>query len=321
MFPDGNAFNAEEQAEEKRSTKSNKKSAKPKRASQKKSASAKKTSNKKTNSKKVNTKKTATKKTKSKKSSNKKTKKTSDSSDSKGKNLVIVESPAKAHTINKILGSDYLVKSSVGHIRDLPKSKLGIDIENDFAPKYVIMRDKTKVVKELRTAAKNAKMVFLAPDLDREGEAIAWHLENVLGIDEKLIRRVIFNEITERAIRQAFENPGSINIDKVNAQQARRILDRLVGYKLSPLLWKKVKRGLSAGRVQSVAARLICEREQEIQNFSPHKYYTLEAELKKLAEENPKHFVAQLKAYEMTQRERIERRIAENRHRVCRGGQ
>lgn len=182
-------------------------------------------------------------------------------------NLVIVESPAKAKTIEKFLGDNFLVKSSYGHIRDLAKKNLGIDIEHNFAPEYVISDDKTKVVQELRSLVKKAKTVWLASDEDREGEAIAWHLSEVLGLDPYTTKRIVFHEITKEAIQNAIKNPRSLDLNLVNAQQARRILDRLVGFELSPLLWKKVKPALSAGRVQSVAVRLIVEREREIMNF------------------------------------------------------
>ncbi len=193
------------------------------------------------------------------------------------KSLVIVESPAKAKTINKYLGRDYVVKASMGHVRDLPKTKLGVDIENDFEPKYQTIRGKSKLLTELRQAAKKAEKVFLAPDLDREGEAIAWHLVAALKLPEEKIFRVTFNEITKNAVRDAFKNPTKIDLGRVNAQQARRVLDRIVGYKISPLLWAKVTKGLSAGRVQSVAVKLIVEREREIQAFTPTEYWEVDA--------------------------------------------
>jgi DNA topoisomerase-1 len=193
--------------------------------------------------------------------------------------LVIVESPAKARTLGRILGRGYSLKASMGHVRDLPKSQLGVDVENGFDPKYVVPRTKGKVVKELREAARAASTVYLATDPDREGEAIAWHLSEVTRTDRKPYRRVIFHEITGGAIKHAFKTPRSIDMELVNAQQARRILDRLVGYKISPLLWRKVRRGLSAGRVQSVALRIIVEREREINQFTPEEYWTIEAEL------------------------------------------
>ncbi len=197
------------------------------------------------------------------------------------KNLVVVESPAKARTLSRILGSNYSLKASLGHIRDLPKSKLGVDIENGFAPSYVVPRAKSKIVKELKEAAQNASAVYLATDPDREGEAISWHLTNVMKSNKTPYRRVVFHEITEEAIEQAFKHPRSIDMQLVNAQQARRILDRLVGYKISPILWKKVRRGLSAGRVQSVALRIIVDREREIEKFVPVEYWSIEAELAK----------------------------------------
>jgi DNA topoisomerase-1 len=174
------------------------------------------------------------------------------------KSLVIVESPAKAKTINKFLGSKYVVKSSVGHIKDLPVKELGVNIEKGFEPKYVAIKGKAKVIKELKSAAAKAEEVYLAPDPDREGEAIAWHIAS--EIDGKKIYRVTFNEITKQAVVEAFENVRKIDQAKVDAQQARRILDRLVGYKISPLLWKRIRSGLSAGRVQSVALRIVCDR-------------------------------------------------------------
>ncbi|MDD4987028.1 MAG: DNA topoisomerase, partial [Dehalococcoidales bacterium] len=195
------------------------------------------------------------------------------------KNLVIVESPAKAKTLGRILGKGYNLKASMGHIRDLPKGAIGVNIENGFAPKYVVPRTKSKLVKELKEAAKTAAAVYLATDPDREGEAIAWHLFEVTRSDRKPYHRVVFHEITEEAIEHAFKQPRSIDLDLVNAQQARRIMDRLVGYKISPLLWKKVRRGLSAGRVQSVALRIIVEREREIDKFTPQEYWTIDVEL------------------------------------------
>src|SRR5699024_4257322 len=181
--------------------------------------------------------------------------------------LVIVESPAKAKTIERYLGKKYNVKASMGHVRDLPKSQIGVDVNNQFKPKYITIRGKGDVLKELRKAAKKAKKVYLDADPDREGEAIAWHLAHALNMDKQSKCRVVFNEITEEAVKQSFKHPRTINTDLVNAQQARRILDRLVGYNISPLLWKKVKKGLSAGRVQSVAVKMIIDREKEIKNF------------------------------------------------------
>ncbi|MFK3938684.1 type I DNA topoisomerase [Alkalihalobacillus sp. NPDC078783] len=189
--------------------------------------------------------------------------------------LVIVESPAKAKTIGKYLGKKYIVKASMGHVRDLPKSQMGVDVSNDFEPRYITIRGKGPVLKDLKTAAKKVKKVYLAADPDREGEAIAWHLAHSLDIDEHSDCRVVFNEITKQAIKDAFKTPRPINMDLVDAQQARRILDRLVGYNISPLLWKKVKKGLSAGRVQSVAVKMIIDREKEIQAFKPEEYWSI----------------------------------------------
>jgi DNA topoisomerase I len=191
--------------------------------------------------------------------------------------LIIVESPTKAKTISKFLGSKYKVTSSFGHIRDLPKSNMGVDVENDFEPKYVIPTKAKKTVTELKNLAEKSNRIILAPDEDREGEAIAWHLTKALKIDEKKAERIVFHEITKEAIKKALEKPRKINLDLVDAQQARRILDRLVGYELSPFLWKKVVRGLSAGRVQSVTVRLIVEREREIKAFKSDEYWTIEA--------------------------------------------
>ena len=185
------------------------------------------------------------------------------------KNLVIVESPAKAKTIEKFLGKDFKVASSFGHIADLPSKELGVDVEGDFTPKYIISSDKKSLVNDLKKQAKNAEMVWLASDEDREGEAIAWHLAETLDLTDANTKRIVFHEITKTAILKAIENPRQIDYNLVNAQQARRVLDRLVGYELSPVLWRKVKGGLSAGRVQSVAVRLIVEREREIEAFNP----------------------------------------------------
>ncbi|WP_036621536.1 type I DNA topoisomerase [Paenibacillus alvei] len=193
--------------------------------------------------------------------------------------LVIVESPAKAKTIGKYLGSKYIVKASMGHVRDLPKSQIGVEIEDNFAPKYITIRGKGSVLKELKDARKKVKKVYLAADPDREGEAIAWHLAHALELDQSEACRVVFNEITKQAVKDAFKTPRQINMDLVHAQQARRILDRLVGYKISPLLWKKVKKGLSAGRVQSVSVKLIIDRENEISAFIPEEYWTITARL------------------------------------------
>ena len=197
------------------------------------------------------------------------------------KNLVIVESPAKARTLTKILGKKYSLKASLGHIRDLPRSRLGVDTENDFIPKYVVSRDKSKIAKELKQAIKSADNIYLATDPDREGEAIAWHLLELTKLNSKKYYRIVFHEITKTAIEKAFKAPRSIDMQLVNAQQARRILDRLVGYKLSPLLWRKIRKGLSAGRVQSVALKIIVDRERLIEKFIPVEYWNLEAELTK----------------------------------------
>jgi DNA topoisomerase-1 len=197
-----------------------------------------------------------------------------------GKNLVIVESPTKAKTLAGFLGRDYEVRASVGHVRDLPKSKLGVDVEHGFTPQYVIPREKTEIVKQLRAAAQNARVIYLATDPDREGEAISWHLVEAMGVKDRPLHRVEFHEITREAIHEAFAHPRELDQRLVNAQQARRVLDRLVGYKISPLLWRKIKRGLSAGRVQSVALRMVVEREREIQRFQPREYWTIDADLR-----------------------------------------
>lgn len=197
------------------------------------------------------------------------------------KKLVIVESPSKAKTIGKYLGRTYKVVASLGHVRDLPKSRMGVDIENNYQPDYISIRGKGDVIKELRKDAKQAKAVYLASDPDREGEAIAWHVANLLKMDPAEKNRVTFNEITKDAVKEAFKEPRTINMDLVDAQQARRVLDRLVGYSISPILWKKVKKGLSAGRVQSVALNLIIKREEEIRNFKPEEYWTIDGTFRK----------------------------------------
>src|SRR3989344_8075530 len=214
-------------------------------------------------------------------------------------NLVIVESPTKAKTLSSFLGEDFQIVASMGHVRDLPKSELGVDIENNFDPLYIIPRDKRKTVNQLKKDASNAKTLYLATDPDREGEAIAWHIAELLrnseisksklqisnktkSSNDQNIKRVVFHEITEEAIKDAFKHPRDLDLKLIDAQQARRVLDRLVGYKLSPLLWKKIKRGLSAGRVQSVALRLIVEREREVGVFKPVEYWNIEAELSHL---------------------------------------
>ncbi len=199
----------------------------------------------------------------------------STSKSAKGKTLVVVESPTKAHTLSKILGSRYMVKASIGHIRDLPKSRMAIDIDNDFQPEYIIVKGKAKLKNELVKAASECEKVLLASDPDREGEAIAWHLSDILGVGTESPSRIRIYEITSKAVKEAVNNPEPIDMNKVNAQQARRILDRLVGYTLSPLLWKKIRYGLSAGRVQSVALTLICDREKEIQSFIPREYWVV----------------------------------------------
>ena len=193
--------------------------------------------------------------------------------------LIIVESPAKSKTIKKFLGNNYKISASMGHIRDLPKSQLAVDIENDFEPKYINIRGKADLIKSLKKDAKNAKKVFLATDPDREGEAISWHLAYLLDIPKENLVRITFNEITESAVKKAIAEPRDINMNLVDAQQARRVLDRLVGYQISPLLWKNVKKGLSAGRVQSVALKLIVDRENEIEKFIPEEYWSLTANL------------------------------------------
>lgn len=197
-----------------------------------------------------------------------------------GERLVIVESAAKAKTIEKYLGSTYKVIASLGHVRDLPKSQLGIDIENNFEPKYITIRGKGEIIDKLKKASKKSEKIYLATDPDREGEAISWHLNNILKVDESKIFRIEFNEITKTAVKNAIKNPRKLNMNLVDAQQARRVLDRLVGYEISPILWKKVKWGLSAGRVQSVAMKIICEREEEIKNFVQKEFWTIEVTIK-----------------------------------------
>ena len=198
-------------------------------------------------------------------------------------NLVIVESPAKAKTITKYLGPGYQVKASMGHVRDLPKSKLGVDVEHGFTLDYQPIKGKEEVIDDLKKAAKKSDQIFLATDPDREGEAISWHLKELLDLPDERTHRVTFNEITKKVVNESIANPRAIDMDLVDAQQARRVLDRIVGYQISPLLWKKIRRGLSAGRVQSVATRLVAEREQEIRDFQPEEYWTLEAELERIA--------------------------------------
>jgi DNA topoisomerase-1 len=213
------------------------------------------------------------------------------------KSLVIVESPAKAKTINKILGTEFVLKASVGHVKDLPKKELGVDVDHNFSPLYVTIPGKEKVLKELKSEAKKAGTVYLATDPDREGEAIAWHIAEDIKSSRVKIFRVTFHEITEKAVKEAMQNPGAVDLDKVEAQQARRILDRLVGYNLSPFLWKKVRRGLSAGRVQSVAVKLVVDRERDIESFKKEEYWTVEAVLKPEDGKGP-GFPARLYKYE-----------------------
>ena len=210
------------------------------------------------------------------------------------KYLVIVESPAKVKTIKKFLGKNYEVMASNGHVRDLPKSQLGIDVEGDFEPKYITIRGKGEILAKLRKEVKKAEKIYLATDPDREGEAISWHLSKALKLDDKDVKRISFNEITKNAVKESLKNPRQIDMDLVDAQQARRVLDRMVGYEISPLLWAKVKRGLSAGRVQSVALRIVCDREEEINAFIPVEYWSLDAEI--LAEGEKKPIAAKLYA-------------------------
>jgi DNA topoisomerase-1 len=208
--------------------------------------------------------------------------------------LVIVESPSKAKTIHKYLGDDYVISSSVGHIIDLPKSRLAVDVDNDFRPEYITIRGKAKVLNELKKRAGEVSGVLLATDPDREGEAISWHLARALSPKNDNIRRIEFNEITEVAVKEAISRPRDIDMDLVNAQQARRILDRIVGYYISPILWKKIKKGLSAGRVQSVTLKVICDREQEINDFIPEEYWTLDVQ----AQKDGKEFSASLVSFQ-----------------------
>ena len=203
------------------------------------------------------------------------------------KYLVIVESPAKVKTIKKFLGSNYEVMASNGHVRDLPKSQMGIDIEHDFEPKYITIRGKGDILAALRKEVKKADKIYLATDPDREGEAISWHLYIALKLENKKVYRITFNEITKNAVKESLKHPREIDMGLVDAQQARRVLDRMVGYQISPLLWAKVKRGLSAGRVQSVALRIICDREDEINAFIPEEYWTVDALLSVPGEKKP----------------------------------
>ena len=233
----------------------------------------------------------------------------------KGTNLVIVESPSKAKTIGKYLGPEYKVEACMGHLRDLPKSTMGVDIEHDFTPEYGPLEGKEAIISSLRTAAKKADCVYLATDPDREGEAISWHLKELLGLPDSKTKRVTFNEITKNVVQRSIEQPRDIDYDLVDAQQARRILDRIVGYQLSPLLWKKVRRGLSAGRVQSVATRLVVEREREIENFKPKEFWTLDVTLRCL--DKPGSFTARYygdgKKRELHTEEETDRIIADVR--------
>ena len=193
-----------------------------------------------------------------------------------------MESPSKAKTIGKYLGPDYAVKASMGHLRDLPKSTMGVDLEHGFTPHYIPVKGKEELIKELKTAASQADTVYLATDPDREGEAISWHLKELLNLPDDKTHRVTFNEITQKVVRESIQHPRDIDYDLVDAQQARRILDRIVGYELSPLLWKKIRRGLSAGRVQSVATRLVVDRENEIRAFQPKEYWSLDVQLNRV---------------------------------------
>ena len=204
--------------------------------------------------------------------------------------LVIVESPAKAKTIGKFLGKSYKVVASNGHVRDLPKSQMGVDIENGFSPKYITLRGRGEVLDKIRKEARNADKVYLATDPDREGEAISWHLSKILNIDANSKCRIVFNEITANAVKSSINNVRSVDMRLVDAQQARRVLDRIVGYEISPLLWRKIRKGLSAGRVQSVATRIVCDREQEILDFVPEEYWVITAQL--LEESGKKPFEA-----------------------------
>ena len=201
----------------------------------------------------------------------------------KSSHLVIVESPSKAKTIGRYLGTEYTVKASMGHLRDLPKSKMGVDLEKDFSPQYIPVKGKEELIKDLKKEAAKADLVYLATDPDREGEAISWHLKELLALPDSKAKRVTFNEITQKVVRESIANPRDIDYDLVDAQQARRVLDRIVGYQLSPLLWKKVRRGLSAGRVQSVATRMVVDRENEIRAFQPREYWSLDVTLNRMS--------------------------------------
>ncbi len=215
------------------------------------------------------------------------------------KSLLIVESPTKARTLERYLGKDFIVKASVGHVKDLPGNKLGIDLDGEFKPQYQVLRGKKKIIEDLRKAASKADAIYLGPDPDREGEAIAWHIAEEIGATEKPIRRVLFYELTRKAIKEALEKPYELNRKLYEAQQARRILDRLVGYMISPILWEKVRAGLSAGRVQSVALRLICGREEEIYAFEKQEYWTIDVRLRPRSDSfsGPMSFSVQLIRY------------------------
>ena len=230
------------------------------------------------------------------------------------KYLVIVESPAKVKTIKKFLGSNYEVAASNGHVRDLPKSQLGIDVEHDYEPKYITIRGKGDILAKLRKEVKKAEKIYLATDPDREGEAISWHLLKALKLEDKKVYRIAFNEITKNAVKESLKNAREINTDLVDAQQARRMLDRMVGYRISPLLWAKVKRGLSAGRVQSVALRIICDREDEINSFIPEEYWTLDADFQVPGEKKPltaKYYGTRDSKASISSREEMDKILAE----------
>ncbi|MBQ8997325.1 MAG: type I DNA topoisomerase, partial [Clostridium sp.] len=237
-----------------------------------------------------------------------------------GQNLVIVESPAKAKTISKYLGKNYTVEASMGHVRDLPKSKLGVDIEDNFNPKYITIRGKGELITKLKKAAKKADKIYLATDPDREGEAISWHLANILKISEDETCRIVFNEITKSAVKESIKGARKINLNLVDAQQARRVLDRLVGYEISPILWKNVKWGLSAGRVQSAALKLICDKEEEIKAFEPKEYWTVDCVLKKERKKFPikltKYKNKKLEIATEEEANKIIRELEENNYRI-----
>jgi DNA topoisomerase-1 len=231
-----------------------------------------------------------------------------------GQKLVIVESPAKAKTIGKYLGKNYVVEASMGHVRDLPKSQLGVDIENEYSPKYITIRGKGELLDKLKKEARKSEKIYLATDPDREGEAISWHLAHILKLSEGDKCRIEFHEVTKTAIKSAIKSPRAINLNVVDAQQARRVLDRLVGYKISPILWSKIKWGLSAGRVQSVALRLICDREREVVSFEPKEYWTVECALNKSKEK--KSFIVRLttlkkKKLEINNKEEVDKIVKE----------